>query len=283
MEPVQAPSDLPPIRMGKVLFIPASAAVDSEGQPFGGTVLVPLVCRHEDQLKGGKACLVARGAKVALDDGSEGEVGRPVQLNCGPVGGRIQAFPLKGVAGRVKFAVYPTDALAAVRSLDPRKVRQQVFCKGWCTFGRTGHRRVKIERSQRRRLAAAVAVAGHRDRGVKLEVVQHVELDLNDDGTPDQLWSVIVMSDDPQRYAFDFSALFLVDGGGPGTPVLLYRKDTDAVVVRGLLDFEGRGNPLLWLLRSPAEESGPSHVILSVRGGQPSITAQFRCNPMVEE
>ena len=247
-----------------VVFAVAQQAAGRDGDPLEQPVLVPLVCRKpHGQLGRDQACLgvVPEGGELALEGGQRATPGARARPYCPGGGHRSQGLALDDTESEAGFAVWPPAALTRIRSLG-----RGASCRGWCSFVRSGHPRVPLTATLRRQLLAAARDqgldAGHTD----LELVQQVSLDLNRDGAPEQLYSVVVPDHQTEEYDFVFSALFLVAGGKQpaAAPRLLLRRDSHAVVLRGTMDLDRDRHQELWVLLNPAAGAGPSWAVLAV-------------------
>jgi hypothetical protein len=113
-------------------------------------------------------------------------------------------------------------------------------------------------------------------------VVQELVLDVDGDGSDDRIYSVVVMLPERQSYGFSFSALFLASGRRPGQMDLLYRQDSDAIVVRGTLDLDADSNRELWILFSSTDGADDAHAVLSLRRGRPAVVGRYSCRPRTD-
>jgi hypothetical protein len=264
-----------------VLFVVLEQSEAMNGQPLERQLLLPLACHEAGQLLGGRACreLVARGRAVTLEGGREVTPTRPGRPRCEGVVSREVGLLLAAASAdtppwlqatvRASYAVWPRSALERVWPTGRG-------CRGWCSFRRTGHPRVRVAEALRGRLEQAARAAGLREGADGLEVLQEVGVDLDGDGAEERLFSVAVRDLEAADYAFRFSALFLL---GEGAPRLLRRRDSDAIIVRGTTDLDGDGTRELWLLLSPTGSDGIAHEIVALDGEPPAVIGRYACRP----
>jgi len=267
-----------------VLFAVVPDTEDPAGQPQGRPALVPLACADQGQLAGGRPCLglVPLGSEVALEGGRRVVAdGRGIAL-CEEEAGRAVGLTLAGAVEGAGWAIWPPSALDRVKPAraalpgDPAAT-----CRGWCSFARTGHPRVRVTEEQRQRLAIAVARIAPElgRRAARLQVVQEITLDMEGDGKPERIYSVVVM-EPKARYAFALSALLLERGL---QLALLRRQNSDAIVVRGTLDLDGDGGQELHLLLVPTAGAGSGQMLLTLdAGGRAGLVGHYACEPAAE-
>lgn len=267
-----------------MLFVVLEQSEALNGQPLERQILVPLACHDSGQLLGGQACrtLVARGRAVALEGGREVTPTRQGRPRC--EGGVTREVGLLLAATSADTPPWLQATVRAGYGVWPRSALERVWptgrgCRGWCSFRRTGHPRVRIAEALRGRLGQAARAAGLRDEAGGLEVLQEVAVDLDGDGAAERLYSVAVRDLEAAAYGFRFSALFLL---GEGAPRLLRRRDSDAIVVRGTTDLDGDGARELWLLLSPTGNDGVAHEVVALDGIRPAVIGRYACRPEPE-
>ncbi len=276
-DPTPAAPPPPPAALFLVLEQPG------EGAP--SSILVPLACYEEGQLEGGRRCLglIRRGSAITLEGGEQVRPTRRAPPRC--EGMIVRSMGLSFEAPKIdsapwapriraSYGVWPRSAAAVVWPTRRTKSKR-ASCRGWCTFGRTGHPRVAVADPERARLERAARRAGWRDDGGRLEVLQEVTVDLDRDGTPEQLYSTAVRDLDAADYAFGFSALSIARSGGARIE-LLKRRDQDAITVRGTTDLDRDGKRELWLLFSATAGPGLTHQIVDAEG---ALVGAYGCRP----
>jgi hypothetical protein len=260
-----------------VFFVMAKAPVGrgGEAKPLGAAV--PLACLYRGELASGKRCLslVPPGDPVVLNTAQQLRVKGQSRAFCDEQETDKAALILDGIAPGASHAVWPPSASDLVQPLDT--------CRGWCTFHRTGHPRVKVSQEQHHLLSQAVSALVRSAEEPRIEVVQLVSVDLDGKGESDTLFSVVVRDQQVKSYAFAFSGLFLVNGNQPNKVILLLRKDSDAIVVRGTMDLDRDGRRELWLLLNPTEAIGITHMIQHQVDGRPRIIGRYACFQQVED
>ena len=255
-----------------VLFAVAPRASGRDGEPVDLPVLVPLACRDQSQLNGGRRCLgmIPEGATGGLEGGEKISPSMRARPYCQGRSARTEGLVLEQPVD-AGFAVWPPSALDAVKPVGGKA------CRGWCRFGRTGHPRVRVKPAVRQRLLEAARDSGLESGSEVLEVVQQVTADLDGDGKAEQLYSVAVPDPETDEYDFSFSALFVISG--TGRPRRLLRKDSHAVVLRGTLDLDRDGRQELWLLLSPTAGAEDSWVVLARDRRSTEVIGAYQCFP----
>ena len=190
---------------------------------------------------------------------------------------RAVALGLHGPVS-ASFAVWPANRQGAVVVPTQGKPWEPSACQGWCSFLRAGHPRVRVDAAQMERLGAAARSVGL-PPGTGLEVLQVYSMDQDSDGKPERFYAVAAVDEEEEDYAFLFSALFMESGTGRGRPVLLWRDDRNAVVLRGAMDLDGDGTRELWLLLTPTSGGGVGHEVVMVNQRRANPMGGYRCVP----
>lgn len=260
-----------------MLFVMAKTTVGLGGEVKSREAAVPLACLLGEELASGRRCLglVHPGDPVALDTGQQLRVKGLGRAFCHEQATDNAALILDGVAPGARHAIFPPSASDLVQP--------PASCRGWCTFNRTGHPRVKVSREQRHLLGQAVSTLIRSAEEPRIEVVQLVVVDLDGKGAADTLFSVVVRDQEVKGYAFSFSGLFLVRGNQPNKVTLLHRKDSDAIVVRGTMDLNRDGQRELWLLLYPTEIVGITHLVQHLQDDRPLIFGRYACLQQAED
>jgi len=261
-----------------VLFAVLPRAVGVNGEVLERAVMVPVGCHGDGALEGGQRCLslLREGSAVGIEGGEALVPTGRAQPYCpgGYPRGAGLALPGDVSPG---FAVWPAKRVKEVTVPAKGLPWKPTPCKGWCTFGRAGHPRVRVSAEQHQRLAAAARTAGMPPGAGTLEVLQEFALDLDGDGKPERFYSVAAPDPDTEDYVFRFSALIMEPAAG--RPMVIRRQDSAAVVLRGAVDLDGDGRKELWLLLTPTQGDGIAHDVVQVGPYEAVVIGGYRCRP----
>jgi hypothetical protein len=269
----------------RVFFVIVPQVEDLNGEAVDQPALVPLACVDRGELRGGRGCLglIPRGQQVLLEGSHRVAVAGRVRPHCeGEVSRAIGLALWSDPKEEVTYALWPADTKTTLQQIRRGAPYEPSNCRGWCSFERTGHPRVRISTEQRRWLADTVARTAPElgaGQARALEVAQLVTLDLDNDDKEDRIYAVSVVDRDADRYAFLFSAIYYVSGGSPDTLILLRRQDSDAIVLRGTLDLDRDGRRELWLMQIPTSGEGLGHAVLTLGREGPEVIGSHICRP----
>ena len=275
--PAAGPPPAETVQLPTVLFVVLPQSEGRGGEPLERPALVPLACYGRGAMEAGQRCLAfaEEGAMLKLEGGEPVVPSGRTRPHCPGGMAREVALSLPGPVS-AGFAVWPADRLGAVVVPTQGKPWEPSTCQGWCSFLRAGHPRVRVDAGQMARLGAASRAAGlPPDTG--LEVLQAYSMDQDGDGKPERFYAVAALDEEEEEYAFLFSALIMEPGTGRGRPVLIWRDDRNAVVLRGAMDLDGDGSRELWLLLTPTSGGGVAHEMVLVSQGRAAPMGGYRC------
>jgi hypothetical protein len=230
--------------------------------------LLPIGCFDKEQgkLLSGAPCLtmVSAGEEArlsSLDSAFNRPVGEPTEPHCMAGSGRKVALAVEGITegANFKYAAWPPSALKIVH---------------WVPEDTMDRRATRLGDDEIEKLRAAMG--RHGGRGDEVVAHQVAEIDVDDDGKKDKVYSVHIPHPTLSEQ-YNWSGIFWAKNGDLDDLVLLEQSRTkrDVFEVKATLDLDGDGTNELWLRLVFAEGAGDR--IVQMKGGKPSALGAWTC------